>query len=117
MGGPKERHSLFRFGAFVATRVRRPSMSWKSPPTLDGDKLSRWPYTISMALCSKAGAPAFVAEGRIGDDVVECPKIVVIGEQWIGDGVALPDLRRGVVVQDHVHAGEASGRVVFLLPV
>jgi hypothetical protein len=30
---------------------------------------------------------------------------------------ALLDLCRGVIVQDHVHSGEASGGVVFLLPV
>ena len=39
---PKERHSLFRFGAFIAARVRRPSINvGNRPPTLDGDKLSR----------------------------------------------------------------------------
>ena len=70
-----------------------------------------------VVLGIEAGAPAFVAEGRIGDDVVEGLERVAVEEERASDGVALLDLRRGVVVQDHVHAREASGGVVFLLPV
>src|SRR5262245_44763644 len=63
------------------------------------------------------GIPAFVAEGRISADVVEGLERVSVEVERVGDGVALPDFRRGVVVQDHVHSGKASGGVVFLLPV
>ena len=70
-----------------------------------------------VVLGIEAGAPAFVAEGRIGDDVVEGLERVAVEEERAGQGVALLDLRRGVVVQDHVHAGEAGRGVVFLLPV
>ena len=66
---------------------------------------------------NEAGAPAFVAEGRIGDDVVEGLEHAALGEERVGEGVALLDLRRGVVVQDHVHAGEAGGGGVLLLPI
>jgi hypothetical protein len=65
----------------------------------------------------ETGAPAFVAEGRIGDDVVEGLQRVALGEERAGEGVALLDLRRGVVVQDHVHAGEAGGGGILFLPV
>ena len=34
-----------------------------------------------------------------------------------GQGVALPDVGRRAVVQDHVHAGQARGGAVHLLPV
>ena len=64
-----------------------------------------------------AGAPALVGERRIGDDVVEGLERVAVLELGIGERVALHDERRGVVVQDHVHAGEAAGGRVLLLPV
>ena len=70
-----------------------------------------------VVLGIEAGAPAFVAEGRIGDDVVEGLERVAVGVERAGERVALLDLRRGVVVQDHVHAGEAGGGVVLFLPV
>ena len=57
----------------------------------------------------QSGAPALIAEGYIGGDVVEGLQRVAILEERVGEGVALLDLRRGVVVQDHVHAGEAGG--------
>ena len=65
----------------------------------------------------EAGAPALVAERRIGDDVVEGLERVAVLELGIGQRVALHDERRGVVVQDHVHAGQAAGGGVLFLPV
>ncbi len=65
----------------------------------------------------EAGAPALVGKGRIGDDVVEGLERVAVLELGIGQRVALHDQRGGVVVQDHVHAGEAAGGGVLLLPV
>ena len=70
-----------------------------------------------VVLGIQAGAPAFVAEGRIGDDVVEGLERVAVEEERVGEGVALLDFRRGVVVQDHVHAGEAGGGGILFLPV
>jgi len=63
-----------------------------------------------------AGGPAFVAEGGIGDDVIEGFEGVAIEEFGIGEGVALEDEGAGVVVQDHVHAGEAAGGGVLSWP-
>ena len=54
-----------------------------------------------------AGAPALVAERRIGDDVVEGLERVAVLELGIGERVALHDERSRVVVQDHVHPGES----------
>ena len=54
----------------------------------------------------EAGAPALVRERRIGDDVIEGLERVAVLELGIGQRVALHDERRGVVVQDHVHAGQ-----------
>ena len=66
----------------------------------------------------EAGAPALVAEGRIGDDVVEGLELAGgVLEERVGQRVALLDQRRGVVVQDHVHAGQAGGGGVLFLPV
>src|ERR1035438_9103248 len=64
-----------------------------------------------------AVAPGLVAEGRIGDYVVEGFDGVAIFELRIGQRVALLDDRRGAAVQDHVHAGEAGGGGVLLLSV
>ena len=65
----------------------------------------------------EAGGPAFVAEGGIGGGVVESLEQVPIEEERIREGVALLDLRRGVVVEDHVHAGEAGGGAVLFLTI
>ena len=72
---------------------------------------------VRVVLRVEAGAPALVAEGRIGDDVVESLEGVAILELGVGERVALHDQRRGVVVQDHVHAGQAGGSGILLLPV
>ena len=52
-----------------------------------------------------AVGPALVAEGRIGDDLVEGLEGVADFEFGIGKRVALLDDGHGSVVQDHVHAG------------
>lgn len=66
-------------------------------------------------------APAFVGERRIGYHVIENLKALVAGlafaELGVGQGGALLDLRRGVIVEDHVHARQATGGRVFLLAV
>ena len=62
--------------------------------------------------------PALVAERRIGDDIVEGFECAVLGfKKRVGQRVALADFGGWVVVQDHVHAGEAGRRCVLLLPV
>ena len=65
----------------------------------------------------EAGAPTLVAKRRIGDDVIECLERVAVLELGIGQGVALLNEGRGVVVQDHVHAGEAACGSILFLPV
>ena len=65
----------------------------------------------------EAGAPALVAEGRIGDHVVESLERVAVRELGIGQRIALHDERRGVVVQDHVHARQTAGGSVLFLAV
>ena len=63
---------------------------------------------IRVVECINAGAPALVAERRIGNHIVKGFKLSVIaGKQRVSQGVALLNQRRGVVVQDHVHPGEA----------
>src|ERR1022692_911548 len=64
-----------------------------------------------------AVAPGLVAEGRIGDYVVEGFDGVAVLEFWIGQRVALLNVRPRVVVEDHVHAGETGGGGVLFLPV
>jgi hypothetical protein len=64
-----------------------------------------------------AGAPALVGKRRIGDHVIEGLQRFAVLELRIGQGVALHDQRAGVVVQDHVHARQAAGGGVLLLPV
>ena len=65
----------------------------------------------------EASAPALVGEGRIGDDVVERLDDIAFLEFWVGQRVALHHKRSRVVVQDHVHAGEAARCGVFFLTV
>jgi hypothetical protein len=52
-------------------------------------------------LSIEAGAPAFVAEGRIGDDIIECLERIALDEERAGYGVALLDIRRGVVPSEN----------------
>jgi hypothetical protein len=53
-----------------------------------------------VVLGIEARAPALVAEGWIGNDVVEGLERVSVEIERAGDSVTLFDLRRGVVVQD-----------------
>ena len=64
-----------------------------------------------------AGAPAFVAKGWVGNHVVKGFELVAVFKLGIGQGVTLHNLGGGVVVQDHVHAGQAAGGRVFFLAV
>ena len=66
----------------------------------------------------EAVAPGFGGEREIGDDEVEGLEAAVgCLEVRAGEGVVLPDLRRGAVVEDHVHPGQRGGGVVHFLPV
>ena len=66
----------------------------------------------------EAVAPRLGGEGRIGDHEVERLEAAIGAlEVGAGEGVVLPDFRRGAVVQDHVHPGQRLGGVVHLLPV
>jgi hypothetical protein len=72
---------------------------------------------MRVVLGVEAGGPALVGEGRVGDDIVEGLERRVVEKFRAGQGVALLDLGSGVVVQDHIHAGEVGGGAVLLLPV
>ena len=65
----------------------------------------------------EAGAPAFIRKRRIGDDVIKLLEGATILVFWIGERVALLDQCLRVVVEDHVHAGEAARGAVLLLTV
>ena len=65
----------------------------------------------------EAGAPALVAERRIGHHVVKGLERVAVLELGIGQRIALHDERRGVVMQDHVHTRQATGGGVLFLAV
>ncbi len=64
-------------------------------------------------------APALVAEGGIGDDIVKGFEIAQIGikKEGIGQRVTLLDFRCGIVVQNHVHAGKAGGGGILFLTI
>ena len=64
-------------------------------------------------------APALVAEGRIGDDIVKGFEVALIGikKEGIGQCIALLDLGGRVVVQDHVHASKAGGGGILFLTI
>ena len=65
----------------------------------------------------EAGAPPLVRERRVGDDVVELFERIAVLELRVGERVPLVDERLRVVVEDHVHAGQAARRRVLLLSV
>ena len=56
-------------------------------------------------------------KGGLATTIIKGLERVAVLELRIGQRVALHDERGGVVVQDHVHAGEAAGGAVLLLPV
>ena len=63
----------------------------------------------------KAGTPTFIAERRIGNDIIEGLQCAAILEFGVGQGIALHDKRSRVVVQDHVHPSQpAGGGILFL---
>ena len=72
---------------------------------------------IGILGCIKPGAPALVRKGWIGHHVVELLELLALLEFRIRQGVALPDDRGGVAVQDHVHPRQAAGGGVLLLAV
>ena len=66
----------------------------------------------------EAVAPGLGGKREIGHHEVEGLEAAVRADPMrAGERVALPDLRRRVVVQDHVHLGQGGGGVVHLLAV
>ncbi len=64
-----------------------------------------------------AVGPAFVAEGRVGDDEIELFEVAAFEVFGIGEGVAVFDLVEGTghIMQHDVHAGQnGGGAIVFL---
>src|ERR1039458_6292703 len=64
-----------------------------------------------------AGAPAFVAERRIGDNVVKGLERAAVLELGNSQRAALLDERRWIVVQDHVHPREGASSGILFLPI
>ena len=62
-------------------------------------------------------APCLRRERRIGHGKIERHQTVAVLEIRRGQGVVLPDFRRGAVVQNHVHLGQRGCGVVHFLPV
>ncbi len=62
-------------------------------------------------------APAFIREGRVGNNVVKSCELSFGFEFRIGQRVALHDFRSRIVVQDHVHPRQTAGCDVFFLSV
>lgn len=75
--------------------------------------------TVVLILCRvEAIAPGLGGERRVGDDKVEQLELTHrVFEMRRGQGVVLPDFRRGAVVQDHVHLGQGAGGVIHFLTV
>ena len=71
--------------------------------------------TAAALAQGEAGAPRFYGERGIGDDVVVGAELLGVLEFRFGEGVAREDIRRGKIVQNHVHAGETGGGHVHLL--
>lgn len=67
----------------------------------------------------EAVAPCLGGKRRIGDGEIKRLERACLGvfEMRRGQGVVLPDFRRGAIVQDHVHPREGLGGVVHFLPV
>ena len=73
---------------------------------------------VGVVVDVDAGAPTLVGEGRIRDHVVEgLQRAIGVLELGIGERVGLMDEGAGMIVKDHVHAGEGAGGGVLLLPV
>ena len=82
--------------------------------------LSRWcserlETLVRVMQGVKAGTPAFVAERRIGNHIIEGLECAAVLEFGVGQGIALHDEGCRVVVQDHVHPSQpAGGGILFL---
>lgn len=106
-------------GALAGTPQRTDNMQQVGEVAL----LGRWRAEMLETLVRviervKAGAPAFVDEGGIGNDEVEGLELAVVaGEAWIGQRVALLDFRRRIVMQDHVHPRQSGRGGILLLTV
>ena len=82
--------------------------------------LGRWhsPYEslVGVTLWGQTSSPSLDRERRIGDHVVVGAELFAILELGRGQRVALQDVGRRKIVQDHVHAGETGGGHIHLLP-
>ena len=105
-------------GALAGALERADDVQQVGVVALFGGRHAEWLETlIRVVQRVDAGAPALVGKRRIGDHVVEGLEDAAFLELGIVQGVALHDERGGVVVQNHVHAGQAAGGGVLLLPV
>jgi len=72
---------------------------------------------VRIVVGGQSRAPPLVRERRIGHHEVENLEAAAVRELGIGQGIALGDERGGVVMQNHVHPGQAGGRGILFLTV
>src|SRR6266704_1914627 len=84
--------------AFAVTFERAHDVQQVSVIALPGGRRAEvFEAFVRIVLWVDAGAPAFVAERRIGNDVIKRLEAAALLEFRIGDRVALDNQRRGVV--------------------
>ena len=105
--------------AFAGALERADDVQQIGVVALFGGRHAEGLETLPKDRCADRGrCSTLVAEGRIGDDVVEgLERVAVLETAGLASVLPCMMTRRGVVVQDHVHAGEAGGGGVLLLPV
>ena len=102
--------------AFAGAFERADDMLQKGIVTILGRRHAIAKAAIEIIGGVKAGAPRLHREGHISHHKVKGLELTVgVGVVGRGQRVALPDLRRGVVVQNHIHLGQGRGGVVHLL--
>ena len=69
-----------------------------------------------VALRREPNAPRLHGKRWVGHHVVVATQLLPIEESRIGQRVPWPNVGRGEIVQDHVHARETGGGAVHLLP-
>ena len=117
LGIAAEQHAVRQdAGALAGALHRADDVQQVGVVALLGGRLAPGEALEGIAGRRQAGAPGLVRERRIGDDVVVGAQLLAVLELRAGQRVAGQDVGGGEVVQDHVHARQAGGGHVLLLP-
>ena len=103
-------------GAFAGALQRADDVQQVGVVALLGGRHAEGEALEGVVRRVEAGAPGLVGERRIGDDVVEGLELSPSLNFGLGQRVALHDVGRRVVVQDHVHPGQAPVATSFSCP-